>query len=97
MKNTCPPQNQCQTANLIYRAYVENEVNNEKKMSFGLAATTFKEQFGTQATQQKCWVVEIYMTTERQEKVHGKTKVYCCPLCLVEKLHLIEYLDDIRL
>ena len=46
MKNTCPFQNHCQTPNLIYRADVENKVNNEKKMYFGLAATTVKERFG---------------------------------------------------
>ena len=31
------------------------------------------------------------------EKVHGKTKTDRFPLCLAEKLHLIEYFDDIRL
>ena len=31
------------------------------------------------------------------EKVHGKTKIYRCPLRLAEKLHLIEYFDDIQL
>ena len=31
------------------------------------------------------------------EKVYGKTKTDHCPLCLVKKLHLIEYSDDIRL
>ena len=32
VKNTCPLQNQCQTPNLMYRADVENEVNDEKKI-----------------------------------------------------------------
>ena len=31
VKNTCPLQTQCQTQNLIYRADVENEINNEKR------------------------------------------------------------------
>ena len=31
------------------------------------------------------------------ERVHGKTKIERCPLCLAEKLHLIEYFNDIRL
>ena len=31
------------------------------------------------------------------EKVHGKTNIDRCPLCLAEKLHLTEYFDDIRL
>ena len=46
VKNTCPLQNQRQTPNLIYRADVENEVNDEKKIYFGLAATTFNDRFG---------------------------------------------------
>ena len=46
VKSTCPPQIQCQTPNLIDHIHVENEVNNEKKIYFRLAATTFKEQFG---------------------------------------------------
>ena len=46
MRNTCPLQNQWQTPNLIHRANVENEVTDEKKMYFGLAATTCKERFG---------------------------------------------------
>ena len=60
VKNTCPLQNQWQTPNLIYRADVENEVNDKKKIYFGLRATTFKDRFGNhnkrfqpQATQQK--------------------------------------------
>ena len=31
------------------------------------------------------------------EKVHEKTKIDHCPLYLLEKLHLIEYFDGIRL
>ena len=46
VKNTCPLQNQCQTPNLIYRADVENKINDEKNIYFGYAATTFKERFG---------------------------------------------------
>ena len=45
VKNTCPPQNQCQTPNSLYRADVENEASDEKKIYFGLSATTFKERF----------------------------------------------------
>ena len=46
MKNYCPLQNKCQTPNLIYRTDVENEVNNETKIYFGIAATAFKELSG---------------------------------------------------
>ena len=44
-EKTYPLQNQCQIPNLIYRADVENEVNYQKKIYFGLAATTFQERF----------------------------------------------------
>ena len=53
-------QNQYQNPNLTYRADVENKVYDEKKIYFGLAATTFKELFRNhkklfqqQKTQQK--------------------------------------------
>ena len=28
------------------------------------------------------------------EKVYGRTKINCCPLCLAEKLYLIEHFND---
>ena len=31
------------------------------------------------------------------EKVYGRTKINYCPLCLAEKLHLIEHFNDNRL
>ena len=31
------------------------------------------------------------------EKVYGGTKINFCPLCLAEKLHLIEHFNDNRL
>ena len=116
VKNTCPLQNQCQTPNLIYRADIENEVNNEKKIYFGLAATTFKERYGNhkkdfshkQRIKNTDLLKYIWSFKDKDlsysikwlivEKVHGKTKIDLCPLCLAEKLHLIiEYFDDIRL
>ena len=115
MKNTCPLQNQCQNPNLIYRADVENEINDEKKIYFGLAATTFEKRFGNHKKdfkhQQHSKNTELwkYIWSSKDvkipcsikwlivEKVHGKTKIDRCPLCLAEKLHLIEYFDDIWL
>lgn len=46
VKNTYPLQNEWQTQNLICRADVESEVNDETKTYFVLAATTFKQRFG---------------------------------------------------
>ena len=46
VKTTCSLKNQCQTLSLIYRADVENEVKDETKIYFGLAATTLKARFG---------------------------------------------------
>ena len=115
MKNTCPFQNQCQTSNLIYRVDVENEVNDEKKIYFRLAATIFKERFGNHKKDfnhkqhsrntelsKYIWSLEdakipYSIKLSVVEKVYGETKIDNCPLCLAEKLHLIEYFDDIRL
>ena len=115
MKNTCPPQNQCQTSNLIYQVDVENEVNDEKKIYVGLATTTFKDRLGNHKKDfnhkqhSKNTELSKYIWSLKDvkipysikwsivEKVYGKTKIHCCPLCLAEKLHLTEYFDDIRL
>ena len=115
VKNTCAFQNQCQTPNLIYRADVENEVSDEKKIYFGLPATTFKERFENHnkdfnhKQHSKNTELSKYIWSLKDakipysikwsivEKVYGKTKIDRCPLCLAEKLHLIEYFADIRL
>ena len=94
VKTTCSLKNQCQTLSLIYRADVENEVKDETKIYFGLAATTLKARFGNhkkrfqpEATQPR--VAEIYMVI--------KSCRNSILLCLAEKLHLIEYFDGICL
>ena len=53
VKNTCPLHNQCQTPNLICRADTENKVNDEKKIYFALAVTTFKEKISTTSSTAK--------------------------------------------
>ena len=40
---SCPLQNQCLTLKIIYRADVENDINNESKFYFGLTKTPFEE------------------------------------------------------
>ena len=115
VKNTCPPQNQCQTPNSLYRADVENEVSDEKKIYFGLSATTFKERFendkkyfnhkqhSKNTELSKCiWSLEdakipYSIKWSKVERVYVKAKIDRCPLFLAEKLHLIEYFNDIRL
>ena len=86
MKNTCPLQNQCQTPNLIYRADIENEVNDEKETELSKYVWSLKDA-------KIPYSIKWYIV----EKVYGKTKIDRCPLCLAEKLHLIQYFDDIRL
>ena len=44
-RENCPLQNQCLTANIIYRADVENNGNKGTKIYFGLAETSFKARF----------------------------------------------------
>ena len=114
MKNTCPLQNQCQTPNLIYKADVENEINNETKIYFGMAAITFEERFQNhkkslnhkQHSKNTELLKYVWFLKNAKipysligpivEKVNGK-KIDRCHLCLAEKLHLIEYFDDIWL
>ena len=100
---------------MIYQADVENEVNDEKRIYFGLAATTFKDRFGNhekdfnQKQHSKNTELSKLIWSLKDakipcsirwsivEKVYGKTKIDRYPLCLGEKLQLIEYFDDIRL
>ena len=107
VKNTCPIQNQWQIPNLIYRAPDENEANDEKKIYFGLAATTFKERSGNYRS--KNTELSKYIWSLKDAKIpynikwlivgkfYGKIKIDHCPFCLAGKLFLIEYFDDIRL
>ena len=86
VKNTCPLQNQCQIPNLIYEADVENEVNNEKKIYFGLAATTFKDWFGNH---QKDFNYKQYMKNAELSKytwpLEDVKMPYIIKWCIVEK------------
>ena len=43
-KNTCPLQNKCLTPNIIYQADVTNNVDEERRVYFGLAETPLKER-----------------------------------------------------
>ena len=42
-KDSCPLNGQCLKLNIIYRADVSNEANNDQTFYFGLAETTFKD------------------------------------------------------
>ena len=44
-RNECPLQNKCLTPKIVYRAYVENDINDENKFYFGVSETPFKESF----------------------------------------------------
>ena len=45
VKNECPPNGECQAPSVIYRTGVVNDSNDEEKLYFGLADTTFKEMY----------------------------------------------------
>ena len=45
-KESCPLQNKCLTAKIVYRADVKNVTNDEKKLYLGVTETPFKERFG---------------------------------------------------
>ena len=42
-KEFCPLQNQCLTAEVIYRIDLENDINNDTKFYFRLTKTPFKD------------------------------------------------------
>ena len=44
-KSTCPLPNQCLTPNIVYKAEVENDINNEVKTYIGLTETPFKTRY----------------------------------------------------
>ena len=95
-------------ATVIYRADVENKSTmkegyisylQQKLLKNGLETI---KKISTTSNTAKILSCQIYMVIKRcewliMEKVHGKTKIDCCSLCLAEKLHLIKYFDDIRL
>ena len=76
-----PVRNKCQTPDLVCRADVENEVNDERIYISDLLQQLLKNG------------------SEIRKKISTKstTAKVLSPLHLAEKLHLIEYFDDIRL
>ena len=44
-RNKCPLQNQSLTPKIVYRANIENDINDEKKNYFGDSEIPFKERF----------------------------------------------------
>ena len=72
MKNTCPLQNQYQATNLIYGAYVQKKVNDEKKIYSGLATTTFKEPL---EITEKTSTASNTAKTQSCRKIYGDEKM----------------------
>ena len=67
-----------------------NEVNDETKVSFRLAATIFKIRFGNQKKKKlKDAKISYSIKWSIVEKVHGRTKTDRYTSRLAEKLHLI--------
>ena len=44
-RSKCPLDGKCLTPQIVYKAVVTNEVNDEKKVYIGVSGTTFKERF----------------------------------------------------
>ena len=44
-RSKCPLDGKCLTPQIVYKAVVTNEVNDEKKVYIGVSGTTFKEHF----------------------------------------------------
>ena len=74
------------------------------KAQFGNHNKDFNnEQYKESTDLSKCmWSLKEYQVMSRirrsvVEKVYGKTKINFCPLCLAEKVYLIEHFNDNRL
>ena len=44
--DSCPMENQCLTPQIVYRADVSNNIDNETKFHYGLTETSFKKRYG---------------------------------------------------
>ena len=44
--DSCPMENQCLTQQIVYRAYVSNNKDNETKFYYGLTEKSFKKRYG---------------------------------------------------
>ena len=45
-RDSCPMENQCLTSQIVYRADVSNNKDNETKFYYGLTETSFKKGYG---------------------------------------------------
>ena len=45
-RDSCPMENQCLTPQIVYRADVSNNKDNETKFYYGLTETSFKKRYG---------------------------------------------------
>ena len=45
-RDSCPMENQCLTQQIVYRADVSNNKDNETKFYYGLTETSFKKGYG---------------------------------------------------
>ena len=111
-KDECPMKGNCQIKNIIYRADISNDVNDEKKFYIGLCAPDFKGRYNnhTRSFRHKKYMKEtelakyIWDLQDRNitpklewsivKKVKSKTTCNSCPLCLTEKLMILNHLTD---
>ena len=105
IREDCPLQIQCLTANIIYDVHCE--ANKDHKFYFGVAQTPFKEMF---QNHNRDFNHEQYIKSTELSKyiwllkdagtpytinwsivaqVKGSTKVNYSPLCLTEKYHIL--------
>ena len=88
IKESCPLQKQCLTPKIIYRADVENDINNESRFYFGLTKTPFKERFGNHTRDLKHKT--YYKSTEISKYILDLKEIGIKPIVkwsIVEKIY----------
>ena len=105
-----PSKNKCLTSDIVCKAKVSNETNNEGKRYLGASETPFKGRFRNHTrkfihkTYEKCTELSKYIWTLKSYGITPivtwsfaqriKTAANFCKLCLIESFYIIRSLDD---
>ena len=87
-RDSCPMENQCLTPQIVYRADVSNNKDNETKFYYGLTETSFKKRYGNH---KRSFIHEQHKNdTELSKYIWDLTSAHKVPTikwCIVRKIH----------
>ena len=87
-RDSCPMENQCLTPQIVYRADVSNNKDNETKFYYGLTETSFKKRYGNH---KRSFIHEQHKNdTELSKYILDLTSAHKVPTikwCIVRKIH----------